>query len=253
MEHAIRSGRRFAALSIIVMVVFMLSAGVSADDFVSLKGKFKITYPKNWSQVDYATADMRIGQAGGDLGYEAAFTCTDDPVVLDGRYIILTVDTAGELSARQIDSALNGVATDFGRSLRETSSDLFLINPPEDAVSYCPQLKAAAVFNHLDAGTPTSRMNVVLRKFYDRGTADFYFYAPDTLITPGLADLRAVLSSFTTEDLTVTEGQPPSVGDIEKGETSSSTMPKMIILVIVGALLLASIVIWLIRRRGALK
>jgi hypothetical protein len=248
MNHMYGRKRQLLIPAILAIAVLMLSVAVSAGEFVSFKGKCKISFPENWAQIDYRTADLRISQAGGDIAYEAAFACSEDAVVFEGRYFILTVDTSGELTAPQIDSALNGVATDFGKSVREVASDMFLVNPPEDAVSYCPQLRAAAVYSHLDAGTPESRKNVVLRKFYDHGTADFYFYSPDSTFEQGLADMLTVLTSFTTENLTVAAGEPVQVGDGEKGGMSRSLM-----LVIIGVLMVAVIVIWLLKRRNASK
>jgi hypothetical protein len=251
MKQISRRKHRAVTPVIIAIAALMIGAAVSAGEFVSFKGQFKITFPENWTQVDYRTADLRIGQAGGDLGYDAAFSCSDDPVAFEGRYFILTVDTAGNLTAQQVDSAISGVATDFGKPVREISSDMFLVNPPIDAVSYCPQLKAAAVVSQLDAGTPLARTSVVLRKFYDRGTADFYLYAPDSVLAEALADLQTILASFTTENLTTSASAPAKVGDIE--EEKPSAVPRNLIVVIVGAILLAAIVIWLLRRKNASK
>ena len=199
-----RSSRLSAknCLWLALILSLLLVTTASAETFVSYNGKFNITYPDTWEQIDYQTADFYIRQATGDLAYEAVFATKDSPAVFEGTYVILTVDTSGALDQSRIDSAIGVIVESFGRNLAE--------------------LPLASFATDLSEAVVAPRKNILVQKFYDRGIANFYFYVPDSLLSEGLGSLSEILASFSTET-TRTDTTPVKVADLESRQSSDST------------------------------
>ncbi len=208
-------------LSALVLAVILTTA-VLADTFISYNGKFNITYPETWEQVDYQTADYYIRQASGGLDYEAVFAAKDSPSVFEGVYVILTVDTSGALDQPQIDSAIGVIMETFGRSLKEMPLASFATDLTETTVGYDPDNQFLAVLSDVTEEGAAPRKNILVQKFYDGGMANFYFYAPDSLLQGGLASFSEMLASFSTGTVR-TDTEPVKVADVESRQSSGSS------------------------------
>jgi len=219
-----RSSRLSAknCLWLALILSLLLVTTASAETFVSYNGKFNITYPDTWEQIDYQTADFYIRQATGDLAYEAVFATKDSPAVFEGTYVILTVDTSGALDQSRIDSAIGVIVESFGRNLAELPLASFATDLSEAVVAYDRDLQIMAAISDITEAGSAPRKNILVQKFYDRGIANFYFYVPDSLLSEGLGSLSEILASFSTET-TRTDTTPVKVADLESRQSSDST------------------------------
>jgi hypothetical protein len=217
--------RRFSVTSCLQLALVLslfLTAAVLADTFVSYNGKFHITYPQTWEQVDYQTADFYIRQATGSLEYEAVFASKDSPAVFEGVYVILTIDTAGALDQTQIDSATGVILESFGRNLIELPLASFATDLTDAIVGYDRDNQLLAVMSDVTEEGAAPRKNILVQKFYDRGMANFYFYAPDSLLTESMGTFSEMLASFSTGTVQA-DAEPVKVADIESRKSSDST------------------------------
>ena len=196
------------------LVLFVLPAAAAAGTFVSYNGGFHFTYPETWEQLDYQTADYYINQATGNLDYEAIFATKDSPAVFEGVYVILTLDTSGLMSQPQIDSAVAVVRKSFDRELVDLPLDSLATGLDESMVAYDHDNQLLAVLSDVTEEGGVPRKNLLVQKFYDRGTANFYLYSPDSVMAGSMESLRAILASFSTEEVRQDTG-PVKIADIE--------------------------------------
>ena len=218
-NHFLPRGRRLA----LALLLSLLPAGaLFADTFVSFNGQFHITYPETWEQVDYQTADYYIRQATGGLNDESVFAAKDSPSVFEGAYVILTLDTTGALEQAQIDSAIGVIRESFGRNFVSLPLASFATELTDANIGYDRDLQLVAVLSDVTEEGSAPRKNILVQKFYDRGMANFYFYAPDSLLAGGLGALTEILASFST-DMDRKDTVPVKVADIESRRSSDST------------------------------
>jgi len=205
----------------LVLSLILTTAGLAAT-FTSYNGKFHFTYPDTWEQIDYQTADFYIRQATGAVDYEAVFAAKDSPAVFEGVYVIMTLDTTGELTPQQIDSAVGVVRESFDRELRELPLDSFVGGLTEEIVAYDSTNKILAALSDVSEEGSAPRKNILVQKFYDRGMANFYFYSPDSLLTESLGSLTEMLASFST-DMTQRATEPVKIADLDSEDSFDST------------------------------
>jgi hypothetical protein len=172
--------------------------------------------------VDYQTADYYIRQATGGFNYESVFAAKDSPAVFEGAYVILTLDTTGALAQAQIDSAIGVIRESFGRNLVAMPLASFASALTDANIGYDRDLQLVAVLSDVTEEGSAPRKNILVQKFYDRGMANFYFYAPDSLLAGGLEAVTEMLASFST-DMDRTDTVPVKVADIESRRSSDST------------------------------
>ena len=111
--------RRILFISMVTLVGMLTFVGTaSANNYVSFDGKFFITYPDNWRQIEYNVVDaylLRFGASQSSLQYEAVFAPGVSDPFFKGSYLILNVDTVGALDQQAIDIRTNSL--DSGRDL----------------------------------------------------------------------------------------------------------------------------------------
>ncbi|MEW6050029.1 MAG: hypothetical protein AB1644_03065 [Candidatus Zixiibacteriota bacterium] len=196
-----------AIVTISLLVAAALSAAASpsqATNFVSLNGKFYISYPADWKQVDFLTVDYFLAQSNAGqqtFQYEAVFAPADQVPFSDGPYLILTVDTIGNLTDRQIDSVLDDLSKGFGAPINRTTSGdpltgLTVAEPRYDASAHL-----VTILSDIRELNQPLRKSLLAVKFYPGGTANFYFYAPDSLFARVTPVFRDILASFSTENI----------------------------------------------------
>jgi hypothetical protein len=232
------------SLRLAFLLSLLIVSSVVAETFVSYNGTFNITLPETWEQIDYQTADYYIRQATGNLEYEAVFTAKDSPSVFDGTYVILTIDTTGALDQPRIDSAIGVIVESFGRNLVELPVANFAEELSEAIVGYDRDLQILAVVSDVTEEGSAPRKNVLVQKFYDRGMANFYFYAPDSLLAEDMSSFSELLASFSTE-VVRTDTAPVKVADLEAREASDTTSD----VILYGGLVVILLCIVLVRVR----
>lgn len=224
-----------------LVAVFFLTAPASAEEFVSLNGGFRIAYPPNWMQVDYRTADHYIQQTGARLAYEAVFMDRAAPSFFEGDYLILTVDTVGELTQQQIDSALAALAEDLGREIAEVTPDEFMADTSGAILTYDRENQAVATVSDVVVGQVRPKKNILVMKFYNKGVANFYFYSAEGDFARALPLYKQIFATFTTESRQRTGG-PEEIKVYDPDARGVNTT----LFVIIGGFLVAAVVIIII-------
>ncbi len=202
--------------------VLILAVAVSglAGDFTSFRGKFQITYPEGWSQVDYQTARYYMKQTGTAAEFEAIFSAESESTVFEGIYMILTFEPTGELSQQQIDSVIEVVTGSFDRKLLSVSPDAFITELHTDNIVYDTENARLAITNEMVEDNNLVRMNMLTMQFFDQGIANFYFYSPDSLFEGHLGDFKSIVSSFATGDAVKHSSEPVKVADLKADDDS---------------------------------
>lgn len=198
--------RKTSRLAVVVglLAVIVLSTGALAKVFVSLNGGFYIEYPDQWWQVDYQTVDYYLQQLQADpdtYDYDAVFSARKLAPFHDYEYLIVTVDTSGEMDRRARDSVVAELADLFGeevqyRPIQESFAALEVDRPAYD--------RDRMLFIRLtDVGDEQQgfKKHLYCLRFYEKGTAHFYFFAPDSTFDEYRPQFYDILMSFSTEDV----------------------------------------------------
>jgi hypothetical protein len=233
-------------------IVLAASGAAETQTYVSLKGGFYIAYPDDWAQVDYWLVDAYLLGKKMDtavLDYEAAFAFKDAPQFFSNDYLILTVDTVGELKDWQIDSVLIELFRSFGRRVRHSPTGDFLANLEPNLPNYDTLTKTVTILNEL-AEQQVLKKNLLLMRFYNKGIATFYFYSPDSLFETSKFLFERIAASLSTENIEdALPKEQLKVADLEDAESVNEDDNKKLkkIYLYIGAALVLLIVI-LIRR-----
>lgn len=186
------------------LVVLTMASAAHAENFVSFNGKFYVTYPAEWKQIDYLTVDAYLHRAGArrnTLDYEAVFApATSEPWYRDS-YLILTVDTVGEFSEKQIDSVLVRFEDSFEKPREIRSTTTLLQGLQAGKIAYDPASRTAAVITSVASPETGDKSILLVMRFYAKGIANYYFYATDSAFTTSLPVVSSIVSSFSTENL----------------------------------------------------
>ncbi len=193
--------KTIAIMSILCLLVIAGAQATRAGQFVSLNGKFQITYPDNWEQLDYRIVDSALF-GGRPFAYEGAFAPKSSPLFLLGNYLVVTVDTVGPSTQHQIDSMLSSWGATLGAATKTygPAEDFAAFWRPVE-VSYWPVSRLASVYTETKPIQGQHTRNQLVVKFYDRGTVNFYFYGADTAWTTFQPIIESVVKSFTTENI----------------------------------------------------
>jgi hypothetical protein len=218
-----------------------------AKTFVSFKGGFYFDYPEDWDQVPYLTADLFLSRSAQDqaaLNYEAVFAPKSSSPFFATDYLILAVDTVEWLYDYQIDSVVEEMEKTFGEDMKYFPS----WDQPTDLKSNSPVYdksnRILTVTSDIVSGDRIVKKNLMVKKFYDKGIANFYFYSPDTLFEKSKVVFQEMVNSFSVEN--VAQAVPKEEGKVGGGESDELSFRKM--LVPIGAALIILIVL-LVRLR----
>ena len=231
-------------------VTFLISSNATAETYVSFKGKFYIQYPEDWLQVPYLTADMFFSRKGSDpsaLNYEAVFAPKSSSPFFATDYFILALDTLEWLYDYQIDSVVDEMTKTFGKDMEYFPS----WDQPTDLKSNTPvydkKNKILTVISDVVTGDRIVKKNLMVKKFHDKGIANFYFYGPDSTFEKSKTVFQGIVNSFSTEN--INQAVPKEAGKVsdpaDKGKLDFRQM-----IIPAGAALLILIIL-LIRLRKA--
>ncbi len=198
------TGRTFLWPVILILAVLTLAGTATAHDYVSSQGRFYIWYPDDWRQVDYTTVDYYLSNNQADqeaYNYDAVFAPDTSAPFYSGDYLILAVDTVGELSTKQIDSVVNDYGNVFGKKVSRLSTAEFFSQMKPKSTNYDPDTKLLALLNDIPSDSGEVRENLWVLKFYDKGIAYFYFYSPASLWPQSTTLFEKIVTSFSTENI----------------------------------------------------
>jgi hypothetical protein len=217
---------RLAAGLLTVLLVSAMAPTADAKSFVSFNGKFHITYPDTWEQIDYRSVDFHLSQSNSNpelLRYEAVFSPTSERPFYEQPYLLLTVDTMGELIGGERDSAIASIARGFSGKIDSLiSGDLFADLRP-DTPKYDPQSRTLAVQTEIHEGRVTVKRNLLVIRFYEQGLANFYFYAPDSLWQKALPEFAQIAKSFAVgAPQATTPKESVKVANLEREDSTAS-------------------------------
>ncbi|MGH8014559.1 MAG: hypothetical protein ACREBV_00010 [Candidatus Zixiibacteriota bacterium] len=197
------------------LAVWMFASSLLGSTYESFKGGFYFIYPEDWVQIPYLTADLFLSRASGDpssLDYEAVFAPKASSPFFQSDYLILTVDTVEWLYEYKIDSIVDEMEKSFGEDVKYFPA----WDQPTDLKSYAPAYDKAnriiSVVNNIVSGDRILKRNLTVKKFYDKGIANFYFYSPDTLFEKSRSTFVSMVNSFSTEN--VSEATPKESGKV---------------------------------------
>ncbi|UCD95099.1 MAG: hypothetical protein JSU69_03345, partial [Candidatus Zixiibacteriota bacterium] len=165
---------------IFLILLLFLSATAMAAVFVNWRAGYHVTYPEDWYHVPYRTVNFFLTSQDiypTDFDYDAVLAKESDDAFYKVPYIFLTFLPTGELKPAQIDSVVQALSEEYGRSYKEgslTSGDRpFALDMP----IYDRSFRAVAVKARITSET-TDKYFLEMRKFYEKGIAVFLCYAP---------------------------------------------------------------------------
>ena len=188
----------------VIAILFLAAANLSAETYVSFKGGFYFEYPENWIQVDFNTADLFLSRSATDLSsmeYEAVFAHAESSPFFAGEYLILKLDTLEWLYEYKEDSIVEAVEASLGQKLLKKSvwehlADTNSVNPVYDSEN-----KIIFIQSDLTQGIEIIKRSIFIKKMYDKGVAEFYFFAPLDTFESSKEVFKNIVMSFSTENV----------------------------------------------------
>ena len=190
---------------IALLLVALVSVGNNkAETYVSFNGGFYIQYPDDWTQVSYLTADVFLSRSSKDksiLNYEAVFAPKTSSPFFANDYLILTIETMDWLYEYREDSIVEEMKQGFGEGIEYFPS----WDKPGDVKTnqpvYDQEHRILSVVNDIVEGDKVVKKNMLVRRFYDKGVANFYFYSLDSVFEQSQTKFREIVKSFGTENV----------------------------------------------------
>jgi len=235
-------------------IVLLLAGNVYGGTYVSFKGGYYFNYPDEWEQVPYLTADMffRRTEIGAEaLDYEAVFAPKTSSPFFQTEYLIITTDSLEWLYDYQIDSVVEDMERSFGEDITFRPS----WDAPTDLKSNSPvydkENRIITVVNDIYSANKIAKRNLMVKKFYDKGIANFYFYAPDSLFAERRPVFVSIVNSFSTEN--VSEAVPEEEGKVSSAAQKEELNYRNMLIPIGAAILIALILVIRLKRAKRLK
>jgi len=195
------------------------------NSYVSLIGKFYILYPADWYQVPYVEIDRYLAskKAGRPLfDYDVVLAPKGSEPFYTGSYLFLTLDTVGLLSNKQIDSVVNEQNRIYGEQVRYVPVGDFMANLKSNEPSFDKKNQIISVYNTIVQNEDTLKSLLFMKKFYEHGVANFYFYSPVEHFEKNLPLFQEIVKSLNTEDITARlPREKLKVADIDTDESPS--------------------------------
>lgn len=236
---------------IVIAILFLATVNLSAETYVSFKGGFYFEYPENWIQIDFNTADLFLSRSATDISsmeYEAVFAPAESSPFFAGEYLILKLDTLEWLYEYKEDSIVEAVETELGQKLMRTSAWDQLADTNSMVPVYDTENKIIFIQSDLTQGIEIIKRSVFIKKMYDKGVAEFYFFAPHETFESSKELIKNIVSSFSTEN--VEQALPTEklkVADLDDDANISSTI------MITAAAALLIIIVIIVRMKMAAK
>ena len=187
-----------------VVAVLALASLAGAASYVSLNGGFYVDYPDSWRQVDYETVDYFLSQAGANpqaYNYEAVLAASDSGAFYEQEYVILRIDTVGELSRRQMDSTAADLAGVYDEELAFVSLGGTLDNLRAGRPVLDHDKRLFVRLSELEGTDGGQQRDLYMVRFYERGLAHFYCFAPDSTFEQVRSEFYNIARSLSTEDI----------------------------------------------------
>ena len=235
----------------VIAILFLASVNLSAETYVSFKGGFYFEYPENWIQIDYNTADLFLRRSATDISsmeYEAVFAPAESSPFFAGEYLILKLDTLEWLYEYKEDSIVEAVEASLGQKLLKKSVWDHLADTNSTIPVYDRENKIIFIQSDLTQGIEIIKRSIFIKKMYDKGVAEFYFFAPLETFESSKEVFKNIVMSFSTENV----NQALPTEELKVAEFDDDTDISSTIMITVAAALLIIIAI-LVRMKMAAK
>ncbi len=191
-------------LALLAILLTLMTMSAEAKNYVSLNGKFYFSYPDDWRQVDYNTVDYYLtkSQASAQtFQYEAVFAPVASAPFHSGPYVIVTIDSIGQLSDRQKDSLVKDLGISLSKAPAMEPFDQSLAEPKDGVPFFDRSADIAGLFTTINQSGQPLRKSILILKFFNRGVVNFYFFTPDSVYAIVRPIIKSMLTSFSTENL----------------------------------------------------
>lgn len=244
--------RKILAAIIVVLVGLGLTVSAADNKYISFDGEFSFNYPEDWRQIDHRVVDAFLvrNEAGkSTLDYEAAFATLGHVPFWRGPYFILSVEADESYSDTQIDSVLQSMSRVYQKGIKYFPVADFLTDMESNSPVYDKERKIISVISDVVEKGELLKRHLFVMKFYEKGLANFYFYAPDSLYDSSVVSFHGILETFTygnVDSMLVPETlEVLDAEDISKESDGFFGMP----VAVMGGLLIVLIAIAAIRRK----
>jgi len=234
-------------LSLAVAGCLLLIGSIRAEVFESYNGRFYIEYPENWTQIDYVTAQFYIQQSAGTAEFEAVFATAEANPWFTGPYLIVTVDTVGELSEDELEEVLENMEASFERARVDRTIEEFMNSPQPEIIAFDQEARTTLTISEVGDTSGVVRISLLAARYYRHGVANFFFYAPESLFAAALPAFKQAITSFTVGAPPTEAAQPVKVADIESRQNNGGTS-RTALFVGLGAVLLVLIILFVKRK-----
>lgn len=186
-----------------ILTIFVISLAVTvcavAEPYVSFNGGFQIDIPADWSRVDYRTVDYFLSRAGAGrtvMNYDAVFAPTASKPFFSNQYVIVTVDTSGPMDEHSVDSTLYVLSASFGKDVKYFPVGNFMSDIQTNTPVFDKERRVVSILSDITEKGEPLKKHLLMMKFYERGIAYFYCYAPDSIFEASKATFTAIVESF---------------------------------------------------------
>jgi hypothetical protein len=250
-------GKRKSILALIgplmALALLFCAASPRADNYVNWKGGFWFAVPDHWEQVDYAIVDRYLSMMDTSrdiFNYEAVFAPATSRVFSQDAYLVVTFDSLGKLTPKEIDSVLTTIAETYSTVVEEAP----IVNYMSDLKPGVPQVdrskNAVTVISEMAYQPESMRKLWLYMRLNDRGLISLYFYSPDSTFKKNMPTFEEIVNSLSftglkeasAEELTFTQvgtestgitSEPPALGGEAKSAGSGNWIPYVALALIV--------------------
>jgi len=209
---------------ILITLILLFVVPARSEVFVDWKAGYYVNYPDEWYHVPYREVEVFLisqNVSWDEFDYDAVLAKKTDSAFFNGPYIFLSFLPSGKLKASQVDSILEVMSEEYGRSYAEgriTPETRF----PLDRPVYDKGINGIGVKSRITSEF-TDKILLELRRFYDKGIALFLCYAPKDQYNESRSVFLETFSSFSTDNLEAAAGKDSFVvvdpAEREKAET----------------------------------
>ena len=236
----------------VIAILLLAAVNLSAETYVSFKGGFYFEYPENWIQVDFVTADLFLSRSVTDpssMEYEAVFAPAESSPFFAGEYLILKLDSLEWLYEYKEDSIIEEVEANLGQKLLKESVWNHLSDTNSAIPIYDEERKIIYIQTDLTQGTQIIKRSVFIKKMYDKGVAEFYFFSPLETFESSKEVFKNIVMSFSTENV----NQALPTEELKVAEFDDDTEDSKTIMFAMAAVLIILLAIIVRKKRLAKK
>ncbi|MEA2030167.1 MAG: hypothetical protein U9N55_01035 [candidate division Zixibacteria bacterium] len=243
------------AIVCVVVALLGLESAAKTTKYISFEGSFSFDYPNDWQQVDHRIVDAFLIKSKADksaLDYEAVFTLKDSVPFWTQPYFILSVETDKSYSDTEIDSVLQYMSKKFGEGIKYFPVTDFLTDIKSNSPVYDKEKRIITVASDIMEKGELIKKQLLVMKFFEKGLANFYFYAPDSLFDSSSAVFNNVLESFSYGNIdSILPSESLDVANIDDTDDDSGESSNMPIAVIIGIVIILIVIV--VQRRKKQK